>query len=232
MKNYFIAGGSSGIGFRLVHLLAESGHKVFTTYLKNEPQQPSENISYHRLDVLEDDYNFDFLPEHLDGLVYCPGSINLKPFNRLKPESFTDDFQLQVIGAIKIIQALLPRLKKAENASVVLFSTVAVQHGFPFHAQVSVSKGAVEGLMRALAAELAPRIRVNCVAPSLTDTPLAGRLLNSSDKRETNAGRHPLKRIGEADDIANMAGFLLSDKAEWITGQVMHVDGGISAIKT
>ena len=127
---------------------------------------------------------------------------------------------------------MLPRLKKSGNASIVLFSTVAVQSGLPFHTQVAASKGALEGLTKALAAELAPTIRVNCIAPSLTDTPLAASLLNTEQKKEAIALRHPLKRIGTAGDIANMASFLLSPKASWITGQILHVDGGMSSLKS
>ncbi len=188
-------------------------------------------MQYHSLNVLDDNIDLNFLPEVVDSIVYCPGSINLKPFGRISPKEFMDDFNLQVTGAIKIIQAVLPRMKNSQNASIVLFSTTAVQTGFPFHTQVSVSKGAIEGLTKALAAEFAPKIRVNCVAPSLTDTSLAASLLNTDQKRESNAQRHPLKRIGIADDIANMVEFLLSEKASWITGQIMHVDGGISSLK-
>jgi NAD(P)-dependent dehydrogenase (short-subunit alcohol dehydrogenase family) len=167
----------------------------------------------------------------LDGLVYCPGAINLRPFSRITPNDFTQDFNLQVGGAIKVIQAVLPALKSSGNASIILFSTVAVQLGLNFHTQVSVSKGAIEGLTKALSAELAPSIRVNCIAPSLTDTPLAASLLNTEQKVEANALRHPLKRIGKVNDISEMACFLLSNKSSWITGQIMHVDGGMSAIK-
>ncbi|MDX1672356.1 MAG: SDR family oxidoreductase, partial [Balneolaceae bacterium] len=135
-----------------------------------------------------------------------------------------------VVGAVKVIQEVLPNLKKAEQPSIILFSTVAVQQGLNYHSQVASSKGAVEGLARALAAEFAPEIRVNCIAPSLTDTPMASSLLNSEKKREANADRHPLKRIGTARDIANMAEFLLSGRSGWITGQVMHVDGGLSSL--
>jgi NAD(P)-dependent dehydrogenase (short-subunit alcohol dehydrogenase family) len=150
----------------------------------------------------------------------------------LKEEDFLNDYKLQVLGAIKSIQAVISRLKKSEIGSIVLFSTVAVQVGLSFHTQVSTSKGAIEGLTRALAAEYAPKIRVNCVAPSLTDTPLAFSLLNTEQKIEANAQRHPLKRIGTTDDIANIVEFLVSSKASWITGQIIHVDGGISTLKT
>ena len=141
------------------------------------------------------------------------------------------DFNLQVLGAIRCIQAVLPRLKNSENASIVLFSTVAVQLGLGFHSQVAVSKGAIEGLTRSLAAEFAPTIRFNAIAPSLTNTPLAEKLLSSPEKIEANGQRHPLKRIGEAEDIAEAACFLLTDKSSWMTGQILHVDGGMSSLK-
>lgn len=231
MKHILIMGASSGIGKELALILSESGQIVYGTYFKTVHQSVFQNVSYHNLDVTSNELNFDFLPDSLDGLVYCPGSINLKPFHRIKPEEFVKDYELQVIGAIKVIQAVLPRLKKSELASIVMFSTVAVQAGFNFHSQVSASKGAIEGLTRALAAELAPSIRVNCIAPSLTDTPLADKLLNSEEKKTSNALRHPMKRIGTSQDIAHMAEFLLSEKSSWITGQTFHVDGGISNLK-
>jgi len=231
MSTYLIIGASSGIGKKLAEQLAVSGHKVFGTYFKNKPETNYDSIEYQYLNVLDENISPDFLPDSLDGLVYCPGSINLRPFERIKPADFVADFNLQVLGAIKTIQAALPRLKKSETASIVLFSTVAVQTGFPFHSQVSASKGAVEGLTRALAAEYAPKIRVNCIAPSLTDTPLAASMLNTEQKREANALRHPLKKTGTPGNIADMAEFLLSEKGNWISGQVFHVDGGMSALK-
>ncbi|MEO5571892.1 MAG: SDR family oxidoreductase [Bacteroidia bacterium] len=231
MENYLIIGASSGIGKALAMQLADAGHQVFGTFNKNEIQTEHPLIKYQQLNVLEENLLLGFLPETLTGVIYCPGSINLKPFERIKPVDFTNDYSLQVVGAIKIIQAVVAKLKNSENASIILFSTVAVQIGLPFHSQVSASKGALEGLTKALAAEYAPKIRVNCIAPSLTDTPLAATLLNSEQKRDANAQRHPLKRIGTTDDIVNIAEFLLSAKASWITGQIMHVDGGISTLK-
>jgi NAD(P)-dependent dehydrogenase (short-subunit alcohol dehydrogenase family) len=231
MANFLIIGGSSGIGLSLANLLAHEGHRVFATYNTHPVHSENGLISYHQLNVLDENSSLDFCPDVVQGIIYCPGSINLRPFERIKPADFMTDYQLQVVGAVKMIQAVLPRLKKAANAGIMLFSTVAVQNGLPFHSQVSASKGAIEGLTKALAAELAPSIRVNCIAPSLTDTPLAAGLLNTDQKREANAARHPLKKIGMADDIANMAAYLLSEKAGWITGQVIHVDGGMSTIK-
>ncbi|MBL7924679.1 MAG: SDR family oxidoreductase [Bacteroidia bacterium] len=232
MQQYLIVGASGGIGKALALHLAGSGKQVIATYNKNKPDDESENIRYRHLDVLEEHLSPDFLPDELAGFAYCPGSIKLRPFERMKAEDFEADYKLQVMGAIRMLQLVMPRLKKSDNASVVLFSTVAVRTGLPFHTQVAVAKGAIEGLTRALAAEYAPHIRVNCIAPSLTDTPLAASLLNTEEKRTANAQRHPLKRIGTPADIAAMGAFLLSDRASWITGQVLYVDGGMSGIRT
>ncbi len=231
MKNILIVGASSGIGLALSKQLAQEGQQVYATYNTHPIETPPPNTSVHQLDVLQETLTLDFLPPELHGMVYCPGSINLLPFHRLKPETFTKDYQLQVVGAIKVLQSVLNNLKASGSASVVLFSTVAVQMGFNFHTQVSASKGALEGLTRALAAELAPTVRINSIAPSLTQTPLAGKLLSTPEKVESNVTRHPMKRIGRPEDIAAMAAFLLSEKSSWITGQIMHVDGGISAVK-
>ncbi len=229
MKNYLIIGGSSGIGKALSESLS-TNNKIWATYFAHKSES-TENLFYHPLDVTSY-FSLDFLPETLDGIVYCPGSLRLSPFHRIHPEDFAKDFDLQVLGAIKVIQAVLPKLKKNPQASILLFSTVAAQRGFTFHSQVSVSKGAIEGLTKALAAELAPKIRVNCIAPSLTNTPLAASLLDSEQKTERNNKRHPLQRIGEAKDIAEIAAFLLEEKSSWITGQIIHVDGGISTLTT
>jgi len=231
MANYLIIGASSGIGKALALQLANAGHTVFGTFYKTAVQSTHPAIHYANLNVLDENLVFDFLPETLNGIIYCPGSINLRPFERIKAADFTNDYNLQVVGAIKVIQAVISKLKNSENAAIVFFSTLAVQAGLPFHSQVSASKGALEGLTKAMAAEYAPKIRVNCIAPSLTDTPLATALLNTDQKKEINAQRHPLKRIGTAEDIANMAEFLLSEKASWISGQILHVDGGLSTLK-
>ena len=230
MGNFLIIGGSSGIGAELARRMSKN-NRVFATYHTNVRESNLERLSYHSLNVLEDTLNLDFLPEQLDGVAYCPGSINLKPFHRLTAESFVDDYRLQVLGAIKTVQNVLPRLKQSSNAAIVFFSTVAVQAGFALHSQVSASKGALEGLTRALAAELSPKIRVNAIAPSLTDTSLAAQLLNTPEKREANAQRHPLKRIGSSGEIASLAAYLLQENSGWITGQIFPVDGGLSVIR-
>lgn len=230
MKNILIVGSSSGIGNSLTHLLSKD-HRMYGTYYKNDHIEISDTVSKHYLNVLDDVLDMSFLPDTLDGIVYCPGAITLKPFARIKEEDFLNDYKLQVIGAIKVIQSCLPALKKSSHASIVLFSTVAVSMGFNFHSIVGTNKGALEGLTKSLAAELAPKIRVNCVAPSITETPLAGSLLNTPEKIEANAQRHPLKRIGHPMDIANAVAFLLSDNSSWITGQIIHIDGGMSSIK-
>jgi NAD(P)-dependent dehydrogenase (short-subunit alcohol dehydrogenase family) len=231
MKTYLIIGASSGIGAALATILSAAGNKVIGTY-NNTTTYNTElpNLEMHHYDATKSDpLNINI--EALDGLVYCPGAINLKPFARTKPEDFIADYELQVVGAIKVIQQFLPVLKKGVNPSILLFSTVASGHGFPFHAIVASSKGAIEGLAKSLAAELSPTVRVNCIAPSLTNTPLAKHLLGTDEKIQANANRHPMKAVGEASDIANMADFLLSDKAKWITGQIIAVDGGMSTLK-
>ncbi len=222
MKNYLIIGASSGIGKALSGILKSKGNSVITA---------SRHDADILFDVTRDTLDIQQLPAQLDGLVYCPGTINLKPFARLSDQEFKDDFELNVLGAIKIIRTVLPNLKNAEHASIVLFSTVAVNQGMPFHASVSASKGALEGLTKSMAAEFSPKIRVNCIAPSLTDTPLAVKLLSSEEKKKISGDRHPLKRVGEAHDIARMAEFLLSEDSSWITGQIHRVDGGMSTLR-
>jgi NAD(P)-dependent dehydrogenase (short-subunit alcohol dehydrogenase family) len=231
MRNYLIIGGSSGIGASIVEKLAgQKDLSISSTYF-SKPIEDHLNVKFFHYNAEVDKLAYHDLPDEIHGFVYCPGAIVLRPFKRLSEEGVMDDFRLQVVGAMKAIQAILPNLTASQNASVVLFSTVAVQQGFNFHAQVAMSKGAIEGLTKSLAAEFAPSIRVNCIAPSLTDTPLSERLLNSEEKRKANADRHPMKKIGSASDSAELAIFLLSQKSKWMTGQIIHIDGGISSIK-
>lgn len=226
-KKYLIIGASSGVGAALLNLLNADQHHVITA-----SRRPVEGSSTHiSVDVNKDELDITQLPDSLNGLVYCPGSINLKPFHLITDQEFIDEFNLNVIGAIKVVRSVLPLLKNTQQSSIVFFSTIAVQQGMPFHASVAAAKGALEGLTRSLAAELAPKIRVNCIAPSLTNTPLAARLLSSEEKKKTADERHPLKSIGEADDIARLAAFLLSPQSSWITGQIIHADGGLSALR-
>jgi NAD(P)-dependent dehydrogenase (short-subunit alcohol dehydrogenase family) len=190
-------------------------------------------VHHLTLDVTADSLDLEGLPEVLNGMVYCPGTIQLKPFQRITIDEFVEDLQVNFLGAVRTIQACLTRLRKSKTgASVVLFSTVAVKTGMPFHASVAGAKAAVEGLTRSLAAEFAPRIRFNAIAPSLTDTPLAQDLLSSEEKRQASADRHPLKRIGTPQEIAGLAIYLLSNSSAWLTGQIIHIDGGMSALRT
>ena len=230
MRNYIIIGGSSGIGQQLVRLLEKQGANVIATY-NNNAIEDRPNVKYLQFDARTDVLNMDDFPEEIHGLAYCPGSINLKPFHRFKEEEFLEDFKLQVLGATKVIKLLLPNMKKSGDASILLFSTVAVQSGYSFHSQVSISKGAIEGLTRSLAAELSPSVRVNALAPSLTNTNLASRFLNTEEKLNFQSEKNPLKKIGEAKDIAEAAEFLLTPRSSWITGQIIHIDGGDSVIK-
>ena len=229
-KIYIVAGGSSGIGLGVTRSLAKRGNVI--VYSRNAgPVANLTNVEHRYLDVMNENWNTGDLPEQIDGVVYCPGTINLKPFRRISEKEMIDDFRINVTGAFRLIQQVYPNLRKSPEASIVLFSTVAVQTGMSFHSSVAASKGAVEGLVRSLAAEFAPRIRVNAVAPSLTDTRLAEPLLSNDKKRENSANMHPLKRVGIADDQVNAVKFLLSHEASWITGQIIHVDGGISAVR-
>lgn len=228
MKNILIIGGSYGIGWEIAKSM-QADNNVFVASRTNE-NPAGENVTHIRFDVTTDALNASQLPETIDGLVYCPGSINLRPFTGLKPETFENDLQLNFISLVKVIQSVLPKLSSGNQSSIVLFSSVAASMGMPFHTSVAASKGAIEGFAKALAAEYTPKIRVNVIAPSLTDTPLADKFLNSETKREKSAERHPLKRFGTAGDIAQMARFLLSEESSWITGQVFHVDGGMSTL--
>lgn len=229
MKNILLIGGSYGIGAAIATQLKDT-HKV---YIASRTQENMPHgVTHLDFDVLSDDVTSLELPDQIDGLVYCPGSINLKPFKRIKPQTFQEDLEVNFLSLVKVVQGLLPKLSASHQASLVFFSTVAVKVGMPFHTSVSASKGAIEGFAKALAAEYAPKMRVNVIAPSLTDTPLAGRLLSSEDKKQRMGEMHPLKRIGTSLDIANTACFLLSEQSSWMTGQVLGVDGGKSTLQT
>jgi NAD(P)-dependent dehydrogenase (short-subunit alcohol dehydrogenase family) len=227
--NYLAIGSGSDIGNQIISMLLDEGHSVYGI---SRSETERDHPKYHHLihDVTsEEELPGGYLPESLDGLVYLPGSIHLKPFRAIKEEQYLADFRINLLGAIKVIRWAFGNMKK--GSSIVLFSTVAVQTGMAYHASIASSKGAVEGLTRSLAAEFAPKIRVNCIAPSLTNTKLAERLLSTPERRESSAERHPLKSIGDPGDIAEMAVFLLGKKSKWVTGQVMHVDGGISNLR-
>jgi 3-oxoacyl-[acyl-carrier protein] reductase len=230
MKNILLIGGSYGIGLALAKEL-QFENKVFIASRTNE-NIADLHVTHIPFDATTDTLNTSVLPEVIDGLVYCPGSINLRPFKGLKPESFETDLQINFISLVKVIQTVLPNLTASNQSSIVLFSSVAAGMGMPFHTSVAAAKGAIEGFAKALAAEYAPKIRVNVIAPSLTDTPLADKFLNNEVKREKSAERHPLKRVGTAEDMAQMASFLLSEKSSWISGQIFHVDGGMSTLLT
>ena len=232
-KNILVVGGSSGIGLSLVKLLHEQGANVFVICRTIAEEWP-QGVKYQQADVTENiDHVAEFLPSQLHGLVYAVGSITLKPFGRLTAEDFLMDFQLNVLGAVRVIQLALKSVKNATGSSIVLISSVAAKTGMPYHGSIAAAKGAVEGMALTLAAELAPQqTRVNVVAPSLTATPLAEKLLNSPEKQEISAKRHPLGKYGQPDDVSQLIVFLLSDKSNWMTGQVIGIDGGIGKLKT
>lgn len=215
MKNILIVGSGSSIARETMEKLQD--HNLIACSRENGL-------------MVTDESTYPAFDGPLHGLLYAPGTINLKPFGQLKEADFRADWEINVLGLIVALKKYQQSLL-AEGASVVAFSTVAVQTGMPFHTSVAAAKGALEGLVRSLAAEWAPKIRVNAIAPSLTDTPLAVRLLRNEKQVEAATERHPLKRIGKATDIAAAAAFLLSEESSWITGQVLAVDGGLSALK-
>ena len=231
MANVLVIGGSRGIGRAITELLLQQHHAVWLACREPEAAVDLHAAVRFRWDANSEAFPVDRLPERLHGLVYCPGTINLKPFSRLSARDFQQDWQLNCLGAVLAIQACLPALKAAERASVVLFSSVAAQTGLNFHASIAAAKGAVEGLTRALAAELAPAIFVNAIAPALIDTPLAAPLLNSDSKRSAIAERNPLKQIGSATTVAELACWLLSTPQPFMTGQVLALDGGLSRLR-
>ncbi|GGG43425.1 oxidoreductase [Croceivirga lutea] len=225
-KNILLIGGSHGIGFEIAKKL----HEENTVYVASRTNEKLGNldVNYINFDAITDTLDENDMPDEIHGFVYCPGSINLKPFKMLSINHFKEDMEINFFGLVTALKSVISRM--AEGSSMVFFSTVAVNTGMPFHSSIAAAKGAVEGFAKSLAAEYAPKIRVNCVAPSLVDTPLAGRLLNNDKKREQMAERHPLKRFGKPEDIANVTVYLLGDESSWITGQIIGVDGGISTL--
>ena len=230
MKNILLIGGSYGIGLELAKEL-QIENNVFVASRTNA-NLANLNVTHIPFDATSDILDTTILPTSIDGFVYCPGSINLRPFRSLKLETFESDMHINFFSMVKIIQNILPQLTASEQSSIVLFSSVAVKMGMPFHTSVAAAKGAIEGFAKALAAEYVPKIRVNIIAPSLTDTPLADKFLSNEEKREKSAQRHPLKRFGTTEDIAQMTNFLLGEKSSWISGQIFHVDGGMSTLLT
>ena len=226
MKTVVLVGGSKGIGNAIANSLLETHYIVNIS--RSSPESKHQNLTHFSCNILTDN-----LPELdiVDTLIYCPGSINLKPISRLSLEDFREDFEINVLGAVKAIQKYLPKLKAAQQPSILLFSTVAAKLGMPFHASIATAKSGVEGLVKSLAAELAPTIRINAIAPTVTDTELAAKLLRNEKMIENIKERHPLKKFLNPEEVAEMAGFLISDKASSLTGQIFEMDCGIVSVK-
>lgn len=226
MKTILIIGGSKGIGNSILHALVNT-HNIINIS-RSTPQLTHDHLTHYSCDITKDD-----LPdiEKVDGLIYCPGSINLKPISRLSIDEFKADFEINVLGAVKAIHKYLPILKNGDKPAIILFSTVAAKLGMPFHASIATAKAGVEGLVKSLGAELAPTIRINAIAPTVTDTELAGKLLRNDKMVEAITDRHPLKKILNPDEVAEMAVFLLSEKAASISGQIFQMDCGIVSFK-
>ena len=226
MKKILVIGGSKGIGKAIVASLIEKNKIINLS--RTPPSLAHENLTHYNCDILTDQ-----LPQldAVDALIYCPGSINLKPISRLKLEDFRADFEINVVGAVKAIQHFLPLLKRGTTPSILLFSTVASKLGMPFHASVAAAKSGVEGLVKSLGAELAPTIRVNAIAPTVTDTDLASKLLRNERMIDSITERHPLKKFLNPTEVADMAAFLTSDSASSISGQIFQMDCGIVSFK-
>lgn len=226
MKKVLVIGGSKGIGKAVIDALQDSCELINIS--RSAPQNINQRTKHYPCDVLTDE-----LPEieHLDALIYCPGSINLKPMTRLSEEDFKNDFEINVLGAVRVIQKYLKVLKAGSDPSVVLFSTVAVKMGMPFHASIAVAKAGVEALIRTMGAEFAPHIRFNAIAPTITETSLADKLLRNDVMKEKMRDRHPMKAYLQPEDVAEMVDFLISDKSKRISGQVIELDCGIVSFK-
>ena len=226
MKNILIIGGSKGIGNAILMQQVQT-NKVFNIS-RNAPETRHANLTHFGIDVLSEN-----LPEidGIDSIIYCPGSINLKPIGSLSIDDFRNDFEINVIGAVKVIQKYLPILKKGSNPSILLFSTVAAKLGMPFHASIATAKAGVEGLVKSLGAELASSVRINAIAPTITDTSLAAGILRNDRMRENMVEHHPMKRYLQPEEVAEMANFLISDKAKSLSGQIFEMDYGIVSFK-
>ena len=227
MKNIVIIGGTKGIGKAIVSEVVDSNN-VFCLS-RNKTDFNHNNYTFHNFDALVDDYP-DF--DSVDCLIYCPGSINLKPISTLSLDDFRNDFELNVIGAVRAIKKYLKLLKKSESASILLFSTVATKLGMPYHASVSVAKSGIDGLVKTLGSELAPKVRINAIAPTITDTELASKILRNDKVIENMVERHPLKKILSSNEVAKMASFLISEDASSISGQIFNMDAGIVSFKS
>ena len=225
-KTILLIGGSSGIGLTLAKILQVDHNVIVASRTKDGLENL--DVTHIMYDVLQMSPQTLELPEQIHGFVYLPGSITLRPVKMLDIDTFRKDMEINYFGLVNTVKYILPKM--VEGGSMVFFSTVAVGTGMPFHTSVAGAKGAIEGFARALAAEYAPKIRSNVIAPSLVDTPLSSRLLNNERKQVAMADRHPLKRVGSTEDIAQTASFLLSDKSSWMTGQVLGVDGGLSVL--
>ncbi len=226
-KTFLFAGASSAIAKETAVLLRSKGHRVIGI-----SRTTNDDCYDQFFEVAHYEFgSFPAIEENLDGVVYFPGTINLKPFARLSATEFRNDLEINTLGAVAFLQSYLSNLKKSSSASVVLISTVAVSTGLPFHSSIAMAKGAIEGLTKSLAAELSPNIRVNCIAPSLVDTPLGNKFINTPEKLELMQKRNPLRKVGDVKDIANAITFLLLDESAWITGQILAVDGGMGTIK-
>ena len=227
MKNIVIIGGSKGIGFEILKQQLANNNQVFNIS-RNAPEVSNSNLKHFELNVLT-----DILPEieNIDTLIYCPGSINLKPIGSLSIDDFRNDFEINVIGAVKAIQKYLPILKKGNDPSIVLFSTVAVKLGMPYHASVATAKAGIEGLVKSLGAELASVVRVNAIAPTITETTLAANILRNDRMKENMVERHPMKNYLKPEEVANMANFLISENAKSISGQIFEMDYGLVTFK-